>query len=214
MRLGADPQQVARIDRERPQGRVAEHLQGFFPGARTPVPAQPGGALSRWRNAYGEALAAAADRRRQARRRQRHQHDEHAGPRLLQRLEQRIAGVGIEHVRWIEDRHRARCAMPAQGQRVGQGADLIDPDLLRFLLRGDQPQVRMGQASHPLAVLARPAGGVRPRAQQRLRRDQRQLLTAAPRDVLDEQGMRESPLCPRLLQGGTLRRQPEQIRRC
>jgi len=70
----------------------------------------------------------------------------------------------------------------------------------------------MGLASHPLAVRAGPAGGVRPRTQQRLCGDQRQLLTATARHILDEQRMREAPLGPGLLQGGALRRQPEQIR--
>jgi hypothetical protein len=77
------------------------------------------------------------------------QDQQRRGRRLLECLQQRIAGGGVEHVGWVDQRDPPSAQLTGQGQTFADAADLVDHDLaaqFAFAVerQPDPVQVRMG----------------------------------------------------------------------
>ena len=180
---GAGPQQLGRI--VRPAPAVARRRRSPAPPPIRPRPAA-GAARRRSRRARAaptasrwQRLSTVAGRRAD---RDRHQHDQHARPGSSSVLSSALAGIGIQQVGRMNDRHGRRRAVRGERQGLVQRADLIDPDLTAN--PPPAPPTRGPDApgaQHPLAfaTLARRASLV-PGAQQHLRRASSASCTPPP----------------------------------
>jgi len=114
-----------------------------------PLRAQPGLRFVERRQAEFEALAAAADGRRQARGVGTDQPQVAAGLRLFECLQQRVAGGVVDRIGRVDDGDLRAAVLRGQGELFRELADLFDHDLGARLvglvvdLVADQQQVGM-----------------------------------------------------------------------
>ena len=120
---------------------------------------QEGGHLLGGRRGQGELPAPGPDRGQHVLDGGRAEHPDRARGRLLDRLEQRVAGLLGEPVGVLDDQDLPAPADRGQRRAADQVAHLVDPD--RELLGADHRDVGVGAGEHGVARVALAAAGPR-----------------------------------------------------
>ena len=130
--------------------RCAAGLRQHAVRIADPLPGEPRGTFCGAGLRRCDDLTATANRRGQAPRLVRHEQQERAGRRFLERLQQRVRGGSIHPLGRIDDADLGPAAMARQLRPAGQRADFVDDDpfdrlhhVVGDVDRLDDAQVRM-----------------------------------------------------------------------